>query len=306
MTGPILFKKELIEDIRSKKELRNLDEEFVTKKLDLFLKNISHHQDKDKAIRKLNSSKTYKQFSKSSEHDFLIKTLRTELRKVYGAFILEDYEKKSKIVAKLRQDLTDDEESAIHLELLKLHKSTNERLNHYTTLYHTIFSKIFGDTEKKSYVILDLACGLNPISNIFFRDKIKKYYASDISSQDCDFLKTYFKKTKLDVEVFPMDLADEDNYRKLSEIKCDICFIFKTLDGLERVKRDITGNLLKAVDTKYFAITFPTLSLGGVREIKEHRRLWLEKLLDKLGWRWQKQLLENELLYFVEKFDEKK
>jgi hypothetical protein len=261
-------------------------------------------------IIKLQASSDYKKFSKSKEHDFLIKGVRTELRKVYGAFILKDYDKKYALLNQLTPDMDSDEESSVHEELLQLHKSTNERMTHYAELYELIFDKLEesdGEADdrkqakKNTYIIMDLACGLNPLSNIFFKEKIKKYYASDISPEDCKFLEAYFRKTKIKSEVFPMDLADEENYRELSKKKCDICFIFKTLDGLERVKRNITEELLRTIDTRYFAVTFPTLTLSGHREIKEHRRVWLEKLLDKLGWKWEKILVENELLYLIEK-----
>ena len=279
-------------DIKNKKELRALDEEFISRKLTEFFKDISNYQYKEKVLKKLSEVKNYKQFSKSKEHDFLIKNVRAELRKVYGAFILKEYEKKSKILKKLK----DQDDVDGHIELLKLHKSTNERLSHYRELYDIIFKDIKGKV-----IVLDVACGLNPISNIFFRGKIKKYYASDISSEDCKFLKEYFSKTDIPHEVFALDLTDKKNYKKLSSIKCDVCFIFKTLDGLERVERDISEKLFKTINASLLAVTFPTLTLSGHREIKEHRRVWLEKMLDRLGWKWEKHLVKNELLYLVEK-----
>ena len=290
--GKILHVGEIISDIKNKKELRALDEDFISRKLGEFFKDISNYQYKERILKRLSSVKDYKQFSKSKEHDFLIKNIRAELRKVYGAFILKEYEKKSKILKKLK----DQDDLDGHVELLKLHKSTNERLNHYKELYE----KIFPDIKEKS-IILDIACGLNPISSIFFRDKIKKYYASDISSEDCKFLKEYFSKTNIDNEVFASDLAEDEGLKKLSTIKCDVCFIFKTLDGLERVERNITEKLFKSINARIIAVTFPTLTLSGHREIKEHRRVWLEKLLDKLNWKWGKGLIENELLYLIEK-----
>jgi hypothetical protein len=228
--------------------------------------------------------------------------LRAELRKVYGVFILEGYAKREKILNKLNPEDSFEERLEIHKELFELHKSTKERMTHYETLYQTIFDTLekFGCMDKK-FVFMDLACGLNPVSSIYIKEKIKKYYASDISTEDCEFLKRYFDKTDIDATLFPADLTDEKIFPKLKKINVDICFIFKTLDGLERIKRDITENLLKNISAKYFAITFPTLSIGGVREIKEHRRQWFERLLDKLDWKYEKFTLESELLYVVKK-----
>ncbi|GIU69339.1 MAG: hypothetical protein KatS3mg002_0575 [Candidatus Woesearchaeota archaeon] len=286
------FIEEIISDIKKKKELRSLDEEFIKRKLLDFFNDISNYQYKEKILKKLSKSENYKKFSKSKEHDFLIKNLRSELRKVYGAFILKDYEFKNKILKKLKSP--DDFEG--HVALLKLHKSTNERLNHYKELYDSILTNVSGKIK-----ILDLACGLNPISSIFIRDRIKKYYASDISTEDCEFISQYFNKVKLDGEVFALDLIEKESIKKISSIPVDVCFIFKTLDGLERVERGITEKILDSINAKIIAVTFPTLSLSGIRPIKEHRRIWLEKLLNKMKLKWEKKPIENELLYLIYK-----
>jgi len=307
--------KELIEDIKDKKELRMLDDDFVKNKLDAFFKERYHNQEKAKFLEKLSRCKTYKQFTKSREYKFLIREVRAELRRVYGVFILEGYNKRIKILEELK-GLADEDRSKdnaecleLHNQLFSLHKSTKERMDHYDELYNTIFGRI-DDFEKESqasdpvdgkYIFMDLACGMNPVSSILFRDRIRKYYASDISTEDCGFLKDYFDTTEIDAIIFPADLTEEKIFPKLEKIKVDICFIFKTLDGLERIKRDISESLLKSIQARYFAITFPTLSIGGHREIKEHRRLWLERLLDKLKWPYEKYTLGSELLYVVKK-----
>lgn len=302
----IPYEKELIENIKDKKELRTLDEDFILSKLEVFFADKSHEREKAAALEKLKNSKSYKQFTKSKECKFLIKELRAELRKVYGVFIMEGYSDRKKLLEELKDTEDESEIRAIHDKMFLLHKSTKERVDHYTELYDTIFDTIRNfDPEHfdrhQRYVFMDLACGMNPISTILFKEKIKKYYASDISTEDCQFLKDYFDITGIDAIIFPADLTDTKMFLKLEKIPVDICLIFKTLDGLERVHRDISEHLLKSIDTKYFAITFPTLSIGGVREIKEHRRLWFENLLARLGWRYEKFTLGSELLYIIEK-----
>ena len=74
------YLKELVADIKGKKELKGLDDSFVEKKLLSYLKSAEHNQDKDRALHKLDASKTYKQFAKSREHEFLMKNMRAELR----------------------------------------------------------------------------------------------------------------------------------------------------------------------------------------------------------------------------------
>jgi len=296
------YQDEIIQDIKDKKELRTLDEDFIRQKLDVFLEDKRYELEKKRMLLKLENAKNYKQFTKSRDYDFLIKQMRTELRKVYGVFILEGYQKREKLLEELQKEKGKEKILEIHDKFFALHKSTKERMPHYKELYDIIFTTIkkYG-AKDDDFIIMDLACGLNPISSILFKEKIKKFYASDISTEDCEFLKRYFDTTDIDAVIFPADLTDEKIFPKLAKIRVDICFIFKTIDGLERVKRDITGDLLKNISTKYFAVTFPTLSIGGVREIKEHRRLWFERLLDKLKWKYEKFTLGSELLYVIEK-----
>jgi hypothetical protein len=327
----IPYEQEIIADIKDKKELRTLDEDFIKNKLDIFFNYKSHDQEKKRVLQKLSTCVKYKQFTKSKEYKFLIKEMRAELRRVYGVFILEGYEKRKKLLDELKEllsksnsknkddDVSKEELMEIHQKLFQLHKSTKERMSHYDKLYETIFEtisalelqekipdeslirKVASGADGKDLTFMDLACGLNPISSIIFKDKIKRYYASDISTEDCEFLKEYFDVTKVDAIMFPADLTNMTVFPKLSKIHVDICFIFKTLDGLERIKRDISEDLMKAISTKYFAITFPTLTISGHREIKEHRRLWLERLLEKLNWTYAKFTLESELLYVIKK-----
>jgi len=306
--------KELIEDIKDKKELRALDEGFIKNKLDVFFKDKHYEQAKDKFLKKLEASKTYKQFKKSREYKFLIKELRAELRRVYGVFIMDGYANKKKLLEELKEEHTPEEIMEIHEKLLLLHKSTKERMHHYEELYEIIFDTI-KDFDKEAklldyhsshdsndrYVFMDLACGLNPISSIFFKDKIVKYYASDISTEDCEFLKEYFDTTDIDAVIFPADLTDEKLFYKLEKIRVDVCFIFKTLDGLERVKRNISEELLKSISTKYFAVTFPTVSISGTKDIAMNKRVWFENMLVKLGWKFEKFDISQELLYVIEK-----
>ena len=71
----------------------------------------------------------------------------------------------------------------------------------------------------------------------------------------------------------------------------------KTLDQLERVKRNISEKLLKAVDAEIIVVSFPTVSISGKNIIDVSKRGWFEKLLDRLGWKFEKFNISNELFY---------
>jgi transcriptional/translational regulatory protein YebC/TACO1 len=115
--------------------------------------------------------------------------------------------------------------------------------------------------------------------------------------QDCRFIREYLKKMRIASEVFTIDLTEEKEYGKLKNMKADICLIFKTLDQLERVKRNISEKLLKAVDAEIIVVSFPTVSISGKNIIDVSKRGWFEKLLDRLGWKFEKFNISNELFY---------
>jgi len=300
------FKDELIDDIKNKKELKALDEEFIEKKLSAFLNFPSNNQSKKNIMEKLKSSKDYKQFRKSKEHDFLIKSLRAELRKIYGVFMQEDNKKKFELLANIHPIIKfgpSDEDLEAHRELLSLHRSTEERLDYYPFIYEKIFSMIDKEYDGSSgessrLVFLDLACGLNPLSCIYFRERIKKYYASDISKDDCDFIREYFAKMNIQAEVFALDLSDEKNLPALEKIKADVCFLFKTLDSLERSNKGISEKLLKSIDARFIVISFPKVSISGKNTIALSKRAWLEKILDGL-FEYEKFEIPQELFYLI-------
>lgn len=297
----IKFSIDIINGIKNKRELNTLDYDFVKEKLSVFLESKEHQQEKKRLMEKIASSKSFRQFRKSREYDFLIKNMRAELRKIYGVFVSKDIGKREKLL--LLIDEKKPNKPDIYNKLLSLHKSTHERLAFYDEIYQKIFFIIeqeFGFRREK-YAILDLACGMNPISSIYFQNKIKKYYASDISQDDCAFIKKFFIREKINSKIFVIDLTDIKELDKLKKLDVDICFLFKTLDGLEHVKRNISRQLLNSISAKFIIVSFSTMSLGGKKSINPSKRLWFEKLINNFGWRYKKFDIPGELFYVIEK-----
>lgn len=316
------FIKELISDVKNKKELRTLDDSFVEKKILVFLDYQSNLQKKNGIKEKISSSKNYEQFSKSREHDFLVKNVRAELRKIYGVFIKDTTSKKN-LLNNISYTFERDGKAdfSVYDKLLSLHQSTAERKNHYIEIYKKIFSIIRSskntgnarntedtrdtvdtkDKESDKKVILDLACGLNPLSSIYIKNYIERYYASDISEEDCKFLREFFSKAKIPGEAFKADLTDNSDIEKISKIRCDICFLFKALDSLERSQRNISGKLLGAIDAKYIIVSFPSATISGKNKISSNKRFWFEKLVEKMNFKVVSFEIPNEKFYIMEK-----
>ncbi len=236
-------KKSLIEKIKKKKELSDIEDSLISEILENYLKK-----------HKINLENL-----KEKEIKIIVKEIRSQLRLLTGRF-QKSLKNKLKLLEKNKLS-----------ELLKTHASTAERLSFYPKL-----KKIISKLNPSS--ILDLACGLNPIA--LASPKIK-YYASDIKSSELNLIREFFKKNKIKGSVFVYNLRDlskplpkadicllfktldiiEDNPRNLAEklikkLNCKyiiISFSTRTLSGkpMRYLRRYWLENLLKKLSLSY-------------------------------------------------------
>ncbi|HJX05896.1 MAG TPA: hypothetical protein VJ461_04235 [Candidatus Nanoarchaeia archaeon] len=270
----------LVKDILAKKELNNLNEGFVAEKLNEFLA-------KNKDIREKLGTSKYGQFRRSKEHELVIKKVRAELREIYGVFILSDYKKRYELLEAIRKSPSPEN----HNRILELHKSSKERLPYYGLVYKKIFDAT-GLPER----IVDLACGLNPLSYPYLGCK-PEYLACDLAEKDLEFIKEYFAIMRIRGSVKKVDLI-KDNVSKIVK-GIDIVFLFKTLDSLESVKWNISQELLKRLKAKSIVVSFATKSLGGKKAIKKERRAWFERLAKEQNYTFESFEIPGEIFYIL-------
>ncbi len=261
--------KELIGDIKKKKEFSYLSEDFVLRVVKNYFENNPVP----------NGNK------KSALYKSTIKNVRKILREVFGVFQPLNVLRREEMLNKLGglKDLEG------HKKLLGEHISTKERLGFYDQLY----SKIFEITGKPK-IILDLACGINPISFPFMGLKKVKLICYEVSKMDCDLLNNYFKKFEIDGKARSIDLLSAKKFPK-----ADVVFLFKVLDSLETLERDSSLRLLKRLNCNWVVVSFATHSLGGKKNIS--KRVWFERLLRELNWKYEVLDFENERFYVVRK-----
>ncbi len=257
---------QVVRAVKQKRELASLDDNFVLEKVKKILK-------KEKKIRtKLDNSKSFKEFSRSKDFKELKSKVREELRKVYGVF--QKKKGSSPLLA---------------------HQSSEERYDYYPEIYQKLFT-ITGKPE----TIIDLGCGANPYSYEYL-SCTPFYMAMDLPSEDLKEIAAFFKKNKIKGEVLGIDLVKE--YDKLALLlkdnPFDVAFLFKLLDSLETVKKNISIKLLEAVNATWLIVSFPTVSIGGRKHIKKERRAWFEKLLTRKGWHWEELTIGEEVFYVV-------
>lgn len=174
---------------------------------------------------------------------------------------------------------------------LETHISTKERLPYYQTIYREIFS-ITGKPKK----ILDLGCGLNPLSYKYLKCT-PEYFASELSAEECRIIDSFFKINKIKGRVFQFDLL-KDDYSKLP--KADIVFLFKVLESLEAVKKDISLQILKKLNANWIVVSFSKKSVTG-KPIRKKGRSWLKRMLAELEYEYQVLDIGDEIFYIVHK-----
>ncbi len=275
--------------VREKKELRNLDEDIIREK-------VLNYADKNrKFIDKLLASEKKEKVFSSKEFKKIIKDLRRYFREIYGVFIEKNYWK----IDKFMQNLSKDNGIEAHDFLLKLHKSTKERLPHYDEIYSQIFSFIDIKNKKK---LVDLGSGLNPLSYIYMKNYFvpEEYTAVELNKKDCDIIRKYFEITGIKGRVFNIDLSKEENLKKIP--KGDIVFMFKLLDSLETQNYNITHKIfdfLMEKEYSCFVVSFPTKTLGGKKRIDIYKRKWFEKIITKYNIKYESFSVSNEKFYIL-------
>lgn len=255
----------LVEEIKDKKELRALSQDFVG------------------SITKELLGKKKINLEKKSERKKFIKEVRSVLHDVYGVFKKSKYAKREKLLREI-SGLADIE---THKEILSLHRSTAERLPYYEAVYKKIFS-----VTGKPQTILDLGCGLNPLSLPFMKLKKVEYHATELTEEDSKFIQQYLTQLHIKGSAFPMDLTRID---KLPQ--ADVCFMFKLLDTLEALKRDVTQTILTKLDSEWAVASFPLKTLGGKKSISKRRLVWFERLIAQ--YRHETFEIPNEIFYVI-------
>lgn len=277
METKLIFLDEIISLVKEKKELAPLDDEFVKEVIlqDPYM------------IKKDYDS--FDQFKRSSVCKSIVSSTRKKLRDVYGLFLNTPLSKKH--VERLVSTET--------VSLLSLHKSTQERVLYYPTIYPLLFEKLHQMGLKKEYVLADIACGYNPLAYKYLPSPPKNYVAVDLSSRDMEFLQLFFDKFDLKGEAHAYNVLGTSFYQFIEDKKFDVVFLFKALDPFELVKRNSSKKLLSTLQSTFFVVSFSLYSIGGKVPIDVSKRSWFEKFCVKQGWEYETMQIPNELFYVV-------
>ncbi len=272
----------LIQKIKEKKEFSGLDDSFVQSQVESFLK-------RNPKLAALSIQ------PKQKELKAIVKGVRASLRK------LVVYASKEKIPDIGRfKGLNKKEFQELCQNILQQNTSTKERTAIYPSLYKEI-------KKLKPKRILDLGCGLNPLS-LILSDWQGEYFAYDINQEEISFLQTFFpilKSVTINGHAAYFNLLETEKLPSLP--KADLCLLFKVTDVIEQKKykkHKITEEIIRELPCRFILLSFSTKTLSG-RPMTAPKRNWLKRLLERLKYQYQILKYPSEIFYLIDKGEQK-
>lgn len=271
---------EILELVKKKKELSRVEDSLVQKEI------VRAFEKEPKLIDKVLAKK-------KAPMQQIMKSVRAELRRLYGS-----YNDKFLVRNKIFSDYKKSPEEDLISDFFETHQSTKERMDSYDSLYSMIF-RITGKPES----ILDLGCGMNPLSVSHMDVDKVRYFASDISGQDLEILQFYFDNdSRIDGSTKVIDLIEHKTKNVFDGLPSfDICFLFKVLEIIEQSKsHKISEKIIIDIPAKWVVVSFPTRTISG-QKMNYPRRGWIERMANRLEFEFETIELGNEIFYIIKK-----
>ncbi|MEM7028269.1 MAG: 16S rRNA methyltransferase [Chloroflexota bacterium] len=177
--------------------------------------------------------------------------------------------------------------------LLAKHASTKERL----PVLDRFYAETLSDLPPISSV-LDLACGLNPLTIPWLPlSTSAQYYACDIYTDLADFLGQALPLLQADGHGFCCNLLTT-----VPTVTVDLALLLKTLPVLEQLERGRSLELLRGLNTAYLLVSFPAQSLGGQNKgMRQSYADWFISIIQAEPWQVQMFNFETEIAFLIRK-----
>lgn len=282
----------LVKDIKRKRELQPVEDSYVAERVGEFL------TQNPKIASELAERRDFERFKRSGSYKRIIKYARAVLHRNIGAYCTRSYKKNKQLLKSLgkllEKGLNSEESLALHRQILGTHSSTRERVLSYEVLYKRLF-----EISGKPKIILDLGCGLNPLSFPWMGLKNIEYHAVDINNNDLELVKEYFEIIGERCCIKRIDLQKGGDMAGMFP-KADICFLFKVLECIDQKNHKPSEAVIKQLAARFVVASFATRTLSG-RRMRQARRVWLEQMLRRLGFEFRIFREGDEIFYLIQK-----
>ena len=176
--------------------------------------------------------------------------------------------------------------------ILSSHTSTRERLLVLDTFYQQLFGR-----GGQPGSILDLACGLNPLTWRWMGlPATTRYLAYDIHAPRVAFINAYFRLVGVAGEAILRDILVEP-----PDEKADAAFLFKEAHRFEEREAGCNRDLWRALKVKMLYVSLPPFSMTGRHDLTLKNRKLVERSIADESWRVNELSFSNEQVFVIEK-----
>ncbi len=188
-------------------------------------------------------------------------------------------------------------------QIMAAHTSTRERLPILDQFYGATLAGL-GPIAR----VLDLACGLNPLSLCWIPlADHATYFAYDIYTDMMDFLNGFFAEFSAFARAqgnrrFSGAGAVLDIIQATPDQHADVAFILKALPCLEQIDKSAGRRLLESVHADHILVSFPARSVGGkAKGMVENYEAGFYALVEDAGWSITRFEFATELVFRISK-----
>jgi 16S rRNA (guanine(1405)-N(7))-methyltransferase len=230
-------------------------------------------------------------------HKDALKAAKRVLHQIYGAFQRSsDFDR---LFGGLQAAYSGGDRAGIQAALgaaMQAHASTSERLPHLESFYREVFART-GVPER----LLDLGCGLNPLSALYLGwPREMAYTALDIGAREVEFLNRSFALFGFErAAARAADLLFEPPVQE-----ADLALLLKVVPTLELQRKGASRMLLESLRAAHVVVSFTTVNLGAVPREKGMRAFYKDMFCDMIAgktWRVEELDFKNELVFIVSK-----
>ena len=222
-----------------------------------------------------------------------VKAVRKKLHNIVAGYLGDpDYASAAQSMAAAFQPGDPDQVKAACAALLSIHASTKERL----ALLADFYPRLFAVTGQPR-VILDLACGLNPLCFPWMGlTATIQYHAYDLNAPRVDFINQYFALQGLAPLAVQQDILVSPPQQA-----ADVAFFFKEAHRFEQRQHGCNRPFWQALNVRWLLVSLPPSSLTGRHSLIDGHRQLVYHTIRGLPWQVTELLFDNELVFCIDK-----
>jgi 16S rRNA (guanine(1405)-N(7))-methyltransferase len=262
----------------------------------------------EKLLRAVQCAEKYKNISQQLVRDIggvelskrkslkeAIKATRSKLHQIGSAFQEKQipYPKWMSEVEQSPGNLNAPEVLAFIKGCQSFHSSTLERLPYVERFFYETLVSI-----SPIQSILDLACGLNPLSIPWMPvSENISYSGCDIYRDMTGFLSSFMNHFRFKSEFQVCDMSKD-----IPQEKVQVAFLLKTIPCLEQLDKGAGKRLLDGLHAENILVSFPSHSLSGrSKGMVQNYEAHFNELVEGKNWRITRYQFPSELAFLIQK-----